>query len=94
MVYQDNSGCDTTFYKVCGEDQWFSVSLKIQKHPKSTNMDVNLSLKSTHFTVHVGILTVETAVRVDMHIQNQICTHLNKWGSLVLLCLIENQCQI
>lgn len=59
MVYQDNSGCDTTFYKVCSEQQWFSMSLRIQKHPKSSNIAVNLSLKSTHFTVHVGILTAE-----------------------------------
>jgi len=35
------------------------MSLRIQKHPKSSNTAVNLSLKSTHFTIHVGILTVE-----------------------------------
>lgn len=59
MVYQDNSGCDTTFYKVCSESQWFSMYLRIQKHLKSSSMAVSLSLKSTRFTVHVGILAVE-----------------------------------
>lgn len=28
-------------------------------HPKSSDTPVNLSLKSTHFPVHVGILAVE-----------------------------------
>lgn len=44
MVYQDNPGCDTTFYKVCSEYWFNAMSLRIQKHPKSTEMAVNLSL--------------------------------------------------
>lgn len=59
MVYQDNSGCDTTFYKVCNKYQWLSMSLSIHKHPKSSNMAVNLSLNSAHFIAHVGILEDE-----------------------------------
>lgn len=53
MVYQDNSGCNTTFYKVRSKHLWFSMSLRIHKHSKSSKVAVNLSLNSAHFIAHV-----------------------------------------
>lgn len=75
MVYQDNPGCDTTFYKVCSEYWFNAMSLRIQKHPKSTEMAVNLSLicAGMILTVEVDFPKVSGEKKL-ICVRMQLCT--------------------